>query len=102
MGGGFQCSSSSASNDAYDDETLLKKLCVLPCMPQNAPECASEHLNFLGEHAPRPPKVNDCRVAMFSTSANDIAPPQIEKVMYGPECPLIDFFFFVFILTFAL
>ena len=32
-GEGFQCSSSSASNDDYDDEPLLKKLCVLLCMP---------------------------------------------------------------------
>ena len=43
-GDGWQCSSSSASNDDYDDKTLLKKLCVLLCMPQNAPECTSEHL----------------------------------------------------------
>ena len=37
-GDGFQCSSSSASSNDYDDETLLKKLCVLLCMPQNAPQ----------------------------------------------------------------
>ena len=49
--------SSSASDDDFDDESLLKKLCMLLCMPQNAPECPSEHL------------------AMFSTSANDITPP---------------------------
>jgi len=51
-GDGFQCSSSSASSDDYDDETLLNKLFVLLCMAQNAPECTSEHL---GEHAPKPP-----------------------------------------------
>ena len=28
-----------------------------------------------GNHTPRPPTLNSCRVAMFSTSANDIAPP---------------------------
>ena len=28
-----------------------------------------------GSMPPDPPRVNDCRVAMFSTSANDIAPP---------------------------
>ena len=57
-GDGFQCSSSSASSDDNDNElsneSLLKKLCVLLCMPQNVPE----HLkvpNVLGEHAPRPP-----------------------------------------------
>ena len=47
-----------ARND-YDDEPLLKKLCVLLCMPQNAPEYSSEHLNyqnFLEDHAPRPSK----------------------------------------------
>ena len=38
-GDGFQCSSSSASDDDFDDEPLLKKLCVLLCMPQDAPEC---------------------------------------------------------------
>ena len=35
-------SSCSASNDDYDDETLLKKLCLLLFMPQNASECTSE------------------------------------------------------------
>ena len=42
-GDGFQCSSSSACDDDYDDEPLLKKLRVLVCMP---PECASEHLKL--------------------------------------------------------
>ena len=35
---------------------------------------------------PDPPRVNDCRAATFSTSANDIATPaplQMEKVRYG-------------------
>ena len=32
---------------------------------------------------PDPPTVNDCRAAMFSTSANEIA-PQMVNVMYGP------------------
>ena len=53
-------------------------------MPQNAPECTSEHLKspkFSGEHAPRPPRVNSRRVAMFSTSANDIAPPPRWKTL---------------------
>ena len=36
--------SRSASNDF--DESLLKKLCVLLCMPQNVPECTSEHLKL--------------------------------------------------------
>ena len=39
-------SSSSANNDDYDGEPLLKKLCVFLCMPQNAPECVSEHLKL--------------------------------------------------------
>ena len=38
---------SSASNDDYDDDLPLKKLCVFLCMPQNAPERASEHLKLL-------------------------------------------------------
>ena len=44
-------SSSSASDEDYDDDPPLKKLCVLLCVPQNATECASEHLklpNFPG------------------------------------------------------
>ena len=39
---------------------------------------------FWGSIPPDPPTVNNCRVAMFSTSANDTAPPD-EKVMYSPE-----------------
>ena len=82
-GDGFQCSSSSASSDNHDDElsneSLLKKLCVLLCMPQNVSECSSEHLKLLkfpGGACPQtPPTMNSCRVPMFSTSANDIAPP---------------------------
>ena len=31
-----------------------------------------------------PPRVNSCRVAMFSTSANE-PHPQMAKVMYGPD-----------------
>ena len=54
-GDGFQCSSSSASNDDYDDETLLKRLCMLLCMPQNAPECTSEYLKFPGGACPQTP-----------------------------------------------
>ena len=38
----FQCSSSSANNDDYDGETLLKKLCALLCVLQN--ECIRMHL----------------------------------------------------------
>ena len=54
---------------------------MLLCMPQNVPECASEHLKSM---PPDPPRVKDCRADMFSISANDIA-PQIEEVMYGPD-----------------
>ena len=57
-GDGFQCSNSSASNDDFDDEPLLNKLCVLLCMLQNAPECASEHLKlskFPGEACSQTP-----------------------------------------------
>ena len=38
--------SSSASNEEYGDDPPLKKLCVFLCTPQNAPECASEHLKL--------------------------------------------------------
>ena len=38
-------SSVPASNDYFDDESLHKKLCVLLCMPQNAPECIRMHQN---------------------------------------------------------
>ena len=82
-GDGFQCSSSSASSVDYDDDPPLKKLCVLLCMPQNAPEFPLNCQNFLAKHPPDPPIVNGCMAAMFSISANDIA-PQIEKVIYGP------------------
>ena len=54
-GDGFQCSSSSASNDDDDDEPFLKKLSVLLCMPQNAPEGTSEHLKLLGEACSQTP-----------------------------------------------
>ena len=37
-------------------------------MHQNAPQ------NTWGSMPPNPPRVNGCRVAMFCTSANDIAP----------------------------
>ena len=37
-GDGFQCSNSSASNDDFDNEPLLQKLCVLLRMHQNAPQ----------------------------------------------------------------
>ena len=36
--------------DELPDETLLKKLCLLLCMPQNAPKCTSEHLNLQSGH----------------------------------------------------
>ena len=75
----------AASNDDDDDEPLLKKLCVFLCMPQNVPECASEHLKVpklsWGTMPPDPPKVNNCRAAMFSTFT---LPPPMGKVMYGP------------------
>ena len=80
---GFQCSINSTTNDDYDDESLLKKLCVLLCMPQIAPECTRMHLRTpkitkisWGSVPPDPPyRVNDCRVVMFSTSANENVPP---------------------------
>ena len=43
------------SNDDYDDETLLKKLCALLCVLQNASECTLEHIKsqkFLGGACP--------------------------------------------------
>ena len=39
-------SSSLASDDDYGGEPLLKKFCVLLCMPQNAPEYTSEHIKL--------------------------------------------------------
>ena len=79
-GDGFQYSSSSASNDDYDDEPLLKNLCVLLCMSQIAPECARMCLRTLkmttiswGSMSPDPPTVNDCRAAMFSTQLMTLA-----------------------------
>ena len=56
--------SSSANNDDYDDEPLLKKLYVLLCTPQNVPECVSEHLKlskFPGGACHRTPPVYDYR-----------------------------------------
>ena len=77
-------SSSSASNDDInDDESLLKKLCVLLCMPQIARESTSEHLKLPkfpgGSSPPDPPRVKDCRAAMFSTSGNNFAPSPDKK-----------------------
>ena len=79
---GFQCSiAQQVCNDDYDDEPLLKKLCVLLCMPQNVPECTSQHLILPGGSMP----VNNCRVAMFSTSAQRMTLlPQMEKAMHSP------------------
>ena len=63
-GDGFQCSSSSASSDNYDDElsneSLLKKLCaecfsVCLRIHQNVPQDTKNYYNLLGEHAPTPP-----------------------------------------------
>ena len=66
----------AASNDDDNGEPLLKKLCVFFCMPQNVPECASEHLKVPKlSWGTMHPKVNNCKAAVFSTSANDIAPP---------------------------
>ena len=82
----YTCTTLSSSDD-FDYECLLKKLCVLLCRPQNAPECTSEHLqlsNFLGEHAPRPPCNERLQGSHFSTLANDIT-PQMGKVMYSPD-----------------
>ena len=51
---------------------LIKKLCVFSI-------CLRMHLRTLniswGSMPPDSPRVKDCRAAMFSTSANDIAPP---------------------------
>ena len=74
-------SSSSASDNDYDDKPLL---CVS--------ECTRMHLItpkftkiFWESMLPDCPRVNDCHVAILSTSANDIAPPppKMEKVMYS-------------------
>ena len=47
-------SSSSASDYDDDDEPFLKKLCMLLCIPQNAPECTTENQKLpLGENVPR-------------------------------------------------
>ena len=70
---------------------IIMKLCVVLCMPQNAPECTSEHLKlpkFPGEACPQTPRVNDCRAAMFSTSANDIAPPDGKSYARPCRCHL--------------
>ena len=40
--------------DDFDGESLLMKLCVLLCMPQNAPQNTKNYQNFPGEHGPRP------------------------------------------------
>ena len=53
--------SSSASNDDFDDEPLLKKLCVLLCMLQNAPECASKHPKLSKFPRGACPRANNCR-----------------------------------------
>ena len=45
-GDGFQCSNSSATNDYFDDEPLLKKFCVLLCMPQNVHLRTPEIIEF--------------------------------------------------------
>ena len=82
-------------NNDFDDEPLLKKLCVLLCIPQNAPECAKIFLGGGGGACPDPPRVKDCREGMFSTSANDIAPLDGKSyavmipslVMYRPNKP---------------
>ena len=77
-------------NNGYDDEPLLKKLCVLLCIPQNVPKFSGG-----GGHAQTPHRVKDCREGMFSTSANDIAPLDGKSyavmipslVMYHPNKP---------------
>ena len=52
------------------------------CAPLYASECTRMHLRTpsitkmsCGSMPPDPPRVNGCWAAMFSTSANDIAPP---------------------------
>ena len=62
---------SSASDKDHDDDLPLKKLCVFLYMLLNTPECAPEHLNFLGEHPTRPP------------------PPQSEVCTAGWPCFLL-------------
>ena len=69
----------AASNDDFHDEPLLKKLCVLLCMPQNAPQNTT--ISW-GSMPPDPPRVNNCREAMFTTSPNDIAAPPPDGESY--------------------
>ena len=66
--------SSSANNDDYDDEPLLKKLYGLLCIPQNVPECASEHLKlskFPGGACPQTPPVNNYKNCAGCTFSKD-------------------------------
>ena len=80
-GDGFQYSSSSASNDEY--ASLYASECTR--MRLRTPKISWRSMPS------DPPRVNSCRVAMFSTTANEPHPhphpplPQMEKVMYGPD-----------------
>ena len=53
-------------------------------MHQNVLQNTYNYQIFWGSMLPDPPAMNDCRVAMFSTLANDIT-PQMGKVVYGPD-----------------
>ena len=60
------------------NEPLLKKLCVLLCMPENAPEWTPEHLKlprFSGGAYPQTSYTEQLQVSHVLYSANDIAPP---------------------------
>ena len=70
---------SSASDDNHDNEPLLKKLCLLLCMPQNAPECASEHIKLLKISWSVPP--NPPIEQSFQTAAAHL----------GLECPALNY-----------
>ena len=66
-------SSSSSSEGDDDNEPLIKKL----CMPQNAPESASEYLNlpkFPEGAFSLTPRMKGSKAAMFSTLATWFAP----------------------------
>ena len=85
-GDGFQCSSSTASSDDYDDEPLLNT-------SLHASECTRMHLRTpkisWGTMPPDPTRLNDCRAAMFSTSANTPLPRWKKLCMALFSCTLI-------------
>ena len=71
----------------------VKKLCVLLCMPQNAPECARMRLRTpkiikisWGSMPLDPPRMNNCGAAMFTTSPNDIPTTPPDRKSYVQPC----------------